>query len=1046
MKNCNCTLPKHLHTKPGGSGSKLIHTTRTGICLLLLIIASLLIFPTLSHVYALQPAVTAGIGSFATEPILKTIIIDNYAPYTFVNAEGQPDGFSVALMQAVAQVMGVKLEIKVDTWDNARHALDNGTIDFLPMMAFSAERDKLYDFSPPYTIAYDAFLTRKDASPISSMDNLQGKKIIVMQSDLAHDYLTSLASIQAEQLILVDSLPEALRLLASGTGDTALMPKLVGLALVRDLNLTNLGPSPVVVEAYKRPFSFAVKDGNQAVLERLNQGMSIVKATGQYDEIYKKWFGALEPVGVTNEILLKYLGGIVLAFLLIGAVLLLWSFSLRKQVDARTRSLDLEVQKHKQLEESLHISEIELNEAQATAHIGSWKWDVAKGEITWSDEMFRIFGIDKNTYKGRLGDVITRVIHPDDLHIVLPANAANIAAGPIEYRIILPDASIRNIWAKTGATIFGQDSKPAFLTGVAQDITERKQAEEVLRQSEERFHSYFNLPLAGRAITSASAGWIDVNPTLCDMLGYTKAELMQTTWTELTHPDDLPTDLAQFKRVMAGEIDGYSLEKRFIHKDGHSIDTNLVVHCVRHPDRSVDYFVALIQDITARKQAEAALINSEERFRRAILGAPFPIMIHAEDGEVMTINAPWVELTGYQPGDIPTIADWTQKAYGTRMNLVRADIDQLYAMNDPKAEGEYPIMTRSGETRTWDFSSSPIGQLPDGRRLVISMAMDVTERKQAEEILRKSEENLVEAQQIAHIGSWQWDMLSNTVSWSKEMYQVFDINPDTHDGKPESLLKVIYPDDIELFTNSMNSNLSDGSSPALEYRIVRKDGSIHTISAIGRMEFDKAGKPVRSNGTVQDITERKLAEEALIQANERLSLAQRSSKAGVWDWDMPTGQLEWSSELLILFGLDPATPPTFDVWRSVIYFEDLQIANDRINDSIREHTLLENDYRIVLPSGELRWINALGNTTYDEHGIPQRMSGICIDITERKRSEEQLTEQLKELRRWQNITQGREDRILQLKSEINRLLIEAGKPPRFSSLNGVNLEPPGGLE
>ncbi|MEI7850011.1 MAG: transporter substrate-binding domain-containing protein, partial [Chloroflexota bacterium] len=78
------------------------------------------------------------------------------------------------------------------------------------------------------------------------------------------------------------------------------LPKLVGLALIRDLNLTNLGPSPVLVEAYQRPFSFAVRDGNQAVLERLNQGVSIIKATGQYDEIYKKWFGSLELIGGTK--------------------------------------------------------------------------------------------------------------------------------------------------------------------------------------------------------------------------------------------------------------------------------------------------------------------------------------------------------------------------------------------------------------------------------------------------------------------------------------------------------------------------------------------------------------------------------------------------------------------------------------------------------------------------------------------------------------------------------------------------------------------------
>ena len=136
------------------------------------------------------------------------------------------------------------------------------------------------------------------------------------------------------------------------------------------------------------------------------------------------------------------------------------------------------------------------------------------------------------------------------------------------------------------------------------NITERKQMEDALRESESRFRGYFELPLGGRAITSPTKGWLDVNSELCDMLGYTKAELMQMTWAELTHPDDIAIDMAQFNRVMAGEIDGYTIGKRFIHKSGRSIHTHLAVQCMRHPDQTVDYFMALLLDITKLKQAE----------------------------------------------------------------------------------------------------------------------------------------------------------------------------------------------------------------------------------------------------------------------------------------------------------------------------------------------------------------------------------------------------------------------------------------------------------
>jgi PAS domain S-box-containing protein len=150
----------------------------------------------------------------------------------------------------------------------------------------------------------------------------------------------------------------------------------------------------------------------------------------------------------------------------------------------------------------------------------------------------------------------------------------------------------------------------------------------------------------------------------------------------------------------------------------------------------------LQEENEARKRSEASLQESEERFRRAIISAPIPIIIHAEDGQVITINTPWTQLTGYDHSDIPTITDWTRKAYGNQMDIVREDIVNLYALDGPKAGGEYTITTSSGEQRIWDFSSAPIGQLPDGRRLVISMAMDVTERKQREQEIKTRNEEL----------------------------------------------------------------------------------------------------------------------------------------------------------------------------------------------------------------------------------------------------------------------------------------------------------------
>jgi PAS domain S-box-containing protein len=127
---------------------------------------------------------------------------------------------------------------------------------------------------------------------------------------------------------------------------------------------------------------------------------------------------------------------------------------------------------------------------------------------------------------------------------------------------------------------------------------------------------------------------------------------------------------------------------------------------------------------------------TKERFRRAILDAPLPIMLHAENGEVLQINCAWTELSGYEHSEIPTIEDWTEKAYHSRKSLVQADIDRLHQLNARISEGEYMIATASGESRVWDFYSAPLGKLSDGRSLVISTAIDVTARKQAEAEIR----------------------------------------------------------------------------------------------------------------------------------------------------------------------------------------------------------------------------------------------------------------------------------------------------------------------
>ena len=158
------------------------------------------------------------------------------------------------------------------------------------------------------------------------------------------------------------------------------------------------------------------------------------------------------------------------------------------------------------------------------------------------------------------------------------------------------------------------------------------------------------------------------------------------------------------------------------------------------PDNEIVGFVLTSTDITDRKQAETQLQKSEERLRRAVLNAPLPIMIHAEDGEVILISRTWTELTGYTPEDMQTVSKWLEHANSEKSKQIQKYLAHVHQTKERITEGQYEVITKAGKKQIWEFSSSSLGALPDGRQLVISMALDITERIRAQRAMQNAKE------------------------------------------------------------------------------------------------------------------------------------------------------------------------------------------------------------------------------------------------------------------------------------------------------------------
>jgi two-component system, sensor histidine kinase and response regulator len=212
-------------------------------------------------------------------------------------------------------------------------------------------------------------------------------------------------------------------------------------------------------------------------------------------------------------------------------------------------------------------------------------------------------------------------IVPDDRERVLRSFAALRAETPtidIEYRVVRPDDEIRWVRAR-GFQVRNAAGELTSLTGIVTDITERKQVEDTLRESEERFSSAFEQAPIGVALVAPDGRWLKVNQAICDLVGYSEAELLTRTFQDITHPDDLESDLENVRRIIAGDIRSYQMEKRYVHARGHLVTVLLNVSLVRDRQGQPHYFISQIQDITSSKQAELALRASTDEITRTNL-------------------------------------------------------------------------------------------------------------------------------------------------------------------------------------------------------------------------------------------------------------------------------------------------------------------------------------------------------------------------------------------------------------------------------------------
>ena len=293
----------------------------------------------------------------------------------------------------------------------------------------------------------------------------------------------------------------------------------------------------------------------------------------------------------------------------------------------------------------------------------------------------------------------------------------------------------QDTWASTTKVpIRDREGRIIGTCGISRDITEYYRAQQAVRDSEANWRSLVeSVPDIISTITLDYC--IEFINRLPPNLGLKPKDMVGKSvfdFLPAEHHERLKEACA--KVIETGELATYEVQGL--------ISGFWYASCVGpiQQDGELVGFVMASTNITDRKQAEIELQQSEERFRRAVLSAPLPIMIHAETGEVLQISRAWTELTGYTLEDIPTISEWLEQSDREEAEEIEAHFAQLYSSQERVAEGEYVIFTKSGKRQIWEFSSSLLGTLPDKRHLGISMALDITERIKTQKAMQQAKE------------------------------------------------------------------------------------------------------------------------------------------------------------------------------------------------------------------------------------------------------------------------------------------------------------------
>lgn len=466
---------------------------------------------------------------------------------------------------------------------------------------------------------------------------------------------------------------------------------------------------------------------------------------------------------------------------------------------------------------------------------------------------------------------------------------------------------------------------PATLEAANQDlkreIAERQQIESELYQNQQLLNNSFEFAPIGKGLLTPEGNWIRVNPALCNLLGYSQTDLLQSNFRNITYPDDLDADQVHSEQLLSGEINTYQFEKRYIHKKGHLVWALLTVALVRNPQGQPLHFIAQIQDIAARKQAEQVLRSLNEQLEEVINertakleqaytqlkeskiqyqdlydnASDMYVSVNAKSKEIVHCNQTLINELGYSKRELlgcsifsmyhPDCLPQVERVFQRFMEIGEVKDAQLVLQHKDgrPLDVSLNIQAVRDETGTILYSRSSWRDITKRKRLerrLYESKADLEKRVQertlqlqtANKLLQQSQERLNLALQASGNAWWHWNLETNEHEWSPQSSTMLGYAEGELEPSYSNWEKLVHPEDLPWVVEKLNTYLEDGTlSYAFDYRMLTKSGEWKWIANLGKVvERNEQGQPLRMAGMNHDISERKQAEQQLQQLNIQL--------------------------------------------------------------------------------------------------------------------------------------------------------------------------------